>query len=508
MEDVLECDVLVIGAGLAGGIAALKAADLGARVILLSNGIESSSSWAQGGIVFRGAGDPDSLKKDILQAGTGRNFQGAVDLVVNDAERAVQSWLIDRLKVPFDRAKSGVLDLALEAAHGSPRILHVKDATGASISSKLALALADHSMIQQMEGSLVDLLQTDRQDRRREKQFASSKVVGALYYSSLTQKVSHIISNSVILASGGFSQLFLHSTGPMGSRGDGIAAAHRAGARTLDLEYVQFHPTSLFVRGKPRRLLTEALRGAGAKILSPKKTEFVDSLAPRDVVSRAIHEELLASGGEHVWLDLRNLQDIEEKFPMICKLLKAEDIDWRNDLVPIVPAAHYTIGGVWTDLDGATSLPGLYAAGEVACTGLHGANRLASTSLLEALVFGERAGVNAVRQGSLTGPLDFEPRPWIAEKAPVDPALLAQDWQTLRQTMWNYVGLVRSERRLRRAERLLVELRTEVESFYKNSQLSVDLISLRNAVLVSTLVLYSALRNHESVGTHYLKSKY
>jgi L-aspartate oxidase len=502
-----ESDVLIIGAGLAGGIAALKMADLGYRVTLVK-GPDSASRWSQGGIVYGSFGEPKKLIEDVLNAGVGHNFKPAVELLVDESERCVNQWLIERLKVPFDRLPNGQFDFAMEAAHSQKRILHVKDATGKSIMDRLDLAVASHPLIDVLNASVIDLLLTDRQDTRREKSFSVSRCVGASLFVPETKQVIQVVARATLLATGGFSQLYLHSTGPITSRGDGIAVAHRAGARTIDLEFVQFHPTSLYVQGRPRQLLTEALRGAGARILNDQGEAFVDALAPRDVVSRAIHEELLKSGHEHVWLDLREIADFSKKFPTIKALLEAEHIDPSHDLVPIVPAAHYTLGGVWTDLDGATSVHGLFAAGEVACTGLHGANRLASTSLLEALVFGERAAVSMARYMNLLSPLDFEPRSWLSEVSSVDPALLAQDWQLLKQTMWNYVGLVRSERRLRRAERILVELRTEVESFYKRSELSVDLISLRNAVLVSTLVLYAALRNQKSVGTHFLKNNY
>ena len=206
-----------------------------------------------------------------------------------------------------------------------------------------------------------------------------------------------------------------------------------------------------------------------------------------------------------MWLDLSKVAALEEKFPSMCKLIESKHFDPRHDLIPIVPAAHYSIGGVWSDEKGATSLPGLFAAGEVACTGLHGANRLASTSLLEALYFGEQAGLSASEWSQVSGGQDFVAKPWIAEDGPVDPALIAQDWQLLRQTMWNYVGLVRSEKRLKRAEKILVELRNEIESFYAKSRLTEDLIGLRHGILCANLILYSALRNRESIGVHYLK---
>ncbi|MBS1982552.1 MAG: FAD-binding protein [Bdellovibrionales bacterium] len=504
-RDQVTTDVLVMGAGLAGGIAALKAAELGARVTLVSREA-SATAWAQGGIVYRGEDDPDLLEKDILASGCGMNNREVVHLVATEGPGAVERWLMQRLGVPFDAGMDGNPDLTLEAAHHVRRILHVKDYTGAAIAKCLATAIAAEPKITRVDGVLLDLMVSNRNDARPGAEFSESRVVGAYIFLPATGEVRPIVASSVVLSTGGFSGLYQHSTGPFTSRGDGISAAHRAGARTLHLEFVQFHPTALFLPNQPRSLLTEALRGNGAKLVNLQGKSFVDELAPRDVVARAIHEELVTSSAPHVWLDLRGLSDFANKYPAIDQLLQSKGFDPQSERIPVVPAAHYTLGGVWTDTHGATNLPGLYAAGEVACTGLHGANRLASTSLLEALVFGERAGAAAVREAE--PPRGFEARPWRFEKNPVDPALLKQDWDFLKETLWNYVGLVRSERRLKRAERTLVELRNEVEWFYKQSQLTEDLIALRHGVLVATLLLYSTMRRRDSIGTHYLKESY
>lgn len=492
--------VLVVGSGLAGGIAALKAAEQGAEVTVLHMD-DSASRWAQGGIVYPGDSD---LKQDILNAGCGRNYQAAVNFLVNNGRRAVDQWLVQILGVPFDREANGEYSVVREAAHSQKRIFHVKDKTGAAISDALHAALSSHPRIRLRQGHLIDLLLSNKHGEDSQARYGDAIVTGA--YAFFDGKVEAIQASAVVLASGGFSQLFQHATGPDGSLGEGIAAAHRVGARTLDLEYVQFHPTALFVPGEPRRLLTEALRGAGAKLLDRNERPFVDELQPRDVVSRAIHQVMLSSGTPHVWIDLRSIDQFDSRFPQVFETLRHYGFQPDRELIPVVPAAHYTIGGVWTDLSGATNVPGLYAAGEVACSGVHGANRLASTSLLEAAVFGEVAGQSAASFENLALS-SFRPRSWAYADAPVDPSLLHQDWQLLKQTMWNYVGLQRSQKRLRRAEHILTDLRNEMEKFYAESALSHSLISLRHSVLLATLVLYAALKNRHSVGTHFLEDR-
>jgi L-aspartate oxidase len=286
--------------------------------------------------------------------------------------------------------------------------------------------------------------------------------------------------------------------------GAGVAVAQRAGAKILHMEFEQFHPTCLYIPHQPRKLLTEALRGEGAKLLGHDGNRFVDELAPRDVVSRAIHDEMLKSQQPHVWLDLRHLQNFSQNFPAIDALLKTHNLNPAINLIPVVPAAHYSIGGIWTDTHARTSVPRLWAAGEAACTGLHGANRLASTSLLEALYFGDRAAASVIESIKENREHNFVPREWTAGSEDPDPALILQDWELLRHTLWNYVGLVKSPWRLKRAQKTLTDLRNDVESFYKRSRINPDLLKLRHGVLVATLILYAALRRRTSVGVHYV----
>jgi L-aspartate oxidase len=502
--ETIETDILVVGSGLAGTMAAIRAAELGQRVVLVSSASEASSQWAQGVIVMPDFADRESLRADILKAGCGINNPEAIQVVLDDGERIIKSYFLERFGMPFDRKETGELDLVMEAAHSKARILHMKDRSGAGIMKTLENVRSQSGIVER-SGILIDLLVSDRHDARPNSIYRASRCQGAYFLDPVNGSVFTIVAKSTVLATGGFSQLFHHSTGPNSARGDGISAAHRAGAKTLHMEYVQFHPTALYIPNERRYLLTEALRGAGARLLNQSKKTFIDELAPRDIVARAIHSEMLKDNSEHVWIDLSPISDFENRFPTIHALLTKFGFDAKSDLIPVVPAAHYTIGGIWSDRNARSSLDGLWVAGEVACTGLHGANRLASTSLLEAVVFGFKAGEDAAALSRDTK-IDFIPRDWEPSNLPVDPALVNQDWDLLKKTLWNYIGLVRSPSRLLRAERILLDLRRDVESFYRMGMLSEQLVSLRHAVLVSTLLLYAAMRNRKSLGTHFIQS--
>jgi L-aspartate oxidase len=489
--------VLIIGSGLAGSVAALKAAELGAEVTIVTQE-DAASAWAQGGIVYRAeGGDPVMLKSDILKAGANLNNIDAVDFVLSEGPRLVEEWFQKKFPIPFDVQKDGRWALGLEGAHSARRILHISDQTGAAMLAPLRKAIASHEKIKCINGDLVELLLSSRHSENKNDRYQRPRCFGA--YIMVNGKVIPIEAEATLLATGGYSGLYLHSSGPKSNFGAGIACAWTVGARTLDLEFVQFHPTTLFVEGKPRRLLTEALRGEGAKILNYKGEQFVDEMAARDVVARAIHSEMAATQRPCVYLDLRGIKDLEEKFQQVVATLKENNFNPREDLIPIVPAAHYTMGGVWTDLEASTSLPGLWAAGEVACTGLHGANRLASMSLLETLVFGD-AAAKSMMAHSVKVP---HARAWVPAHENVDSVLVQQDWSLLRQTLWNYVGIVRSDERLARAKKIIEELNFEIEDFYKMASLTPQLLALRQGIIVGTLTVQSALRRKESVGTHF-----
>ena len=509
-------DVLVLGTGVAGCAAALAAAREGAAVTLVtraSEPAESNTFYAQGGIVARPPGDtPEALAADIERAGDGLCWPESVMMLAREGPDLVQSLLVEELAVPFDREGSG-FHWTLEGAHSVARVLHVKDETGAPIENALLDACRRERRITwHIATSAVDLLTLSHDSTDATDRYRPPAVIGAYLLSRGDgAAVSSQLARETILATGGFGQVYLHTTNPPGARGDGIAMARRAGARLLNLEYVQFHPTAL-VHAKGRLLLTEALRGEGARITDAQGKPFLREvhpaaeLAPRDVVARAIHQHMLAKDEPHALLDISHKPAswIRERFPGLVRRCLELGFDLTAGPVPVVPAAHYACGGVAVDVNGRSGLGHLRAVGEVSCTGIHGANRLASTSLLEGLLWGWRAGKAAAREARRTGdrPLP-DVRPWQPEHEAVDPALIAQDWMVIRHTMWNYVGLQRSENRLDRAGRILTELQAEIEDFYRRGEMSDDLVGLRNGVQTALAIRRAASDNRVSRGCHY-----
>jgi L-aspartate oxidase len=519
----MTVDVLVLGAGIAGCVAALRAADLGARVLLVSKDPlgESNTAWAQGGIIGLPTdimGDsPELLASDIDNAGAGLCRPEAVDLLAEEGPRLCRSFLWERLGVPFDLDPAGEPDPTREAAHSAKRIYHAKDATGRAIQDRLVEAVRADPRIELREGRvLVDLLTIPHHARDPRLVYEPLQVWGAYLFDPATAKVEMAVAKRTVLATGGLGYLYLHTTNPAGATGDGLAAAYRANVRIVNCEYVQFHPTAMYVPNRPRTLLTEALRGEGAHLVNRKGRRFMDryaseqmELAPRDVVSRAIFQELAGTGEPCVFLDLKPVAarlDLEAHFPTILANCRAEGIDPPEDLIPVVPAAHYFCGGVLVDLDGRTSLPGLFAAGEVACTGVHGANRLASTSLLEGLLWGHRAAEAAVRDlPTLASP---DPAAFASWKDPedfveADPLLIEQDWALIRTALWNYAGVVRTTDRLERGHSDMGYLYHRIEAFYRQAPLSRHLLELRSGIICAKLILKAALLNRESRGCHF-----
>lgn len=512
---VRSTDCLVIGAGLAGSAYALQAARRGFAVELLSMGepLAANSDWAQGGIIYDTTADPAQLAADILEASDGTANPAAIEQLVKEGPSAVKELLLDELGIAFDRDPAGELDYAREGGHSARRIIHAKDATGHAILCAVASTVDATPRITRHTGWVaVDLLTLSHNTDEPADRYAPLTCFGAYVLDTTSGEVSAIVARKTILATGGLGQIFLHSTNQPGTIGHGIAMAYRVGARLIDLEYVQFHPTVFFKKGAPRFLLTEALRGEGAVLVNARGEPFMEqahprgSLAPRDVVSRSIQQELAASGEPCVFLDATSLGAgfLKERFPGLVARCGEFGVDPATEPVPVVPAAHYTCGGVHTDLDCRTNVRHLNAIGETACTGLHGANRLASTSLLECLT-GARACVRADAAELAAGGFRLpSPREWRSPQRIADPTLIRQDMLVIQQTMWNYAGVVRSAKRLARARRILLELREEIQSFYRGCQLSRPLIELRNAVQSALLVVHAASLNPVSRGCHYV----
>jgi len=512
---IIHTDCLVIGAGLAGSAYALHAARAGLDVQLLSLGgpSEANSDWAQGGIIFDTSANQDSLAGDIMTASDDMANPAAIGQLVKEGPLAVSELLLDELDIAFDRESDGQLELTREGGHSERRIIHAKDLTGRAILSSVAACVdATENITRQMGSVAIDLLTLSHNTDKPADRFEPLTCFGAYVLDGESNEPQAIVARKTILATGGLGQIFQHSTNRQGTVGHGYAMAYRVGARLIDLEYVQFHPTVFYGNHAPHFLITEALRGEGAVLINGSGEKFMDvihprgSLAPRDIVSRAIHQELVNSGDACVYLDLTALKPefIRDRFPFIFERCNEQGIDITSDPIPVVPAAHYSCGGVHTDLNGRTNVRHLNAIGETACTGLHGANRLASTSLLECLTsakFTAKADVADIEKMEFRLP---QPRAWESPRREADPTLVQQDLSLVRQTMWNYAGIVRSNRRLTRARRILLELREEVQTFYSDCHLSRELIELRNAVQTALLVVHAAKLNPDSRGCHYV----
>jgi L-aspartate oxidase len=520
MQEHIQCDVLIIGCGVAGSVAALQLADAGVHVVIAtrsSNPEESNTYYAQGGIVYEGKGDsPKLLEKDILHAGAGLCNPQAVELLANEAPKLVRSLLLEKLSIPFDRTSEGELSLALEGGHSVARILHAADSTGSLIERYLIKAVkANKNITLLTDTTAVDLLTPAHHSLNRLTVYDPLSCNGAFLLNQTTGHVQRVLARTTILASGGLGQVFLRTTNPAGARGDGLAMAYRAGARVLNCEFMQFHPTAFYQQGAPCFLITEAMRGAGAKLTDSRGNLFMQKydpewkdLAPRDVVARSIHQEMLTSGTTHVFLDIASYLpagDIKERFPFIYKNCLEYGVDITREPIPIVPAAHYFCGGVWVDLWGRTTLSHLYAVGEVACTGLHGANRLASTSLLEGVVWGSRAAEHIIHNLKEHPKPDIDNLPpWIETGTEIpDSALISQDMSVIKNIMWNYTGLIRTTERLQRALRELRHLESEIDRFYQAVKLTDSIIGLRNAVRAAIIITIAAWENKTSIGCHF-----
>lgn len=514
------CDILIIGSGIAGLSAAITASELGFDVIVITKQKdlkESNTLYAQGGIVSRGTDDsPELLMKDIITAGDETSNPEAVELAAYEGPALVQEFLEKKVCVPFTLSEEGKFEYAQEGSHSRRRILHCMDTSGKAIEEALEIKVNETGNIRVLTSyTAIDLLTLPHHSTNPLSLYKEPQCIGAYVFNNENETVERIFSHYTILATGGLGRIYLHTTNPPGATGDGFAMAWRAGARIINMEYIQFHPTSLFHRDVDFFLITEAMRGEGARLKTKDGVPFMHryspllDLAPRDEVSRAIYEEMIKRGDSYVYLDIASYseKDIKKRFPFIYEKCLSLGIDITKDPIPVVPAAHYCCGGILVDTSGRTSLKNLYAAGEVSATGLHGANRLASTSLLEGLVWGIRSAQHIrVFFNDKRGYDESDIHPWYFpdREEDVDPALIQQDWLNIRSTMWNYVGIIRTEKRLQRASADLRLLKNRIEDFYKKSHLNPLLIHLRNGIQTALIVTESAFKNKKSRGTHYI----
>ncbi len=510
----ITCDYLVIGSGVAGLTFALEASAHGEVVLVTKRGrADANTTWAQGGIAaVVDSGDTfEAHIHDTLVAGAGLSHKKSVEVTVREAPARIKD-LRDRGAV-FDEAHSPEapgplgqdtdLDLHLEGGHSARRVIHRADMTGREVERALLEAVAQNGRIRLLENHMaVDLITLSK--------YGGPEVCAGAYVLDVDRgKVVTALAGATVLASGGAGKVYLYTTNPDVATGDGVAMAYRAGAEVANMEFYQFHPTALFHPQAKSFLISEALRGEGAILRRLDGTPFMaefdprKELAPRDVVARAIDHEMKRSGAEHVNLDITHKSEgfIKEHFPGI----QAECLRWGIDIarqpIPVVPAAHYQCGGVMTDLEGRTTIPGLWAVGECAHTGLHGANRLASNSLLEGLVFGHRAA-QALKEVRLTKRPDIPDWDVGTAGSSNEAVVITQNWDELRRTMWNYVGIVRSNTRLRRAARRIALLQEEIAEYYWTYFVTQDLLELRNIATVAQLVVECATTRKESRGLH------
>lgn len=505
-------DVLVIGSGAAGLSLALRLADH-ARVAVLSKTAlaESNTLYAQGGIsaVLDADDSIESHIEDTLVAGAGLCDPETVRLVVSQGKACID-WLLDR-GVPFTEVESEngghQLHLTREGGHTHRRVVHAADATGLAVQTSLEQHARAHPGIEIFEHhNAVDLITSAKLGR------SGRRVLGAYVLDRHEQRVKTFRARHVVLASGGASKVYLYTSNPDIATGDGIAIAWRAGARVANMEFIQFHPTCLFHPHARSFLISEAVRGEGGRLLLPDGTPFMqrfderEELAPRDIVARAIDHEMKRLGADCVFLDISHkpAEFIRSHFPTIHARCLEFNIDITRQPIPVVPAAHYTCGGILVDHDARTDIVGLYAVGEAACTGLHGANRMASNSLLECLVFAKQAAEDILK-GLADQPIPPELPEWDESQVTDsdEEVVVSHNWDEIRRFMWDYVGIVRTDKRLQRALRRVELLKQEIGDYYGHFRVTSDLLELRNLVIVAELIIRSALLRKESRGLHF-----
>lgn len=515
----IKSDFLVIGSGIAGLSFALKVCKYGSVTIITKRDCEESSTkYAQGGIASVMSED-DSYElhiRDTIEAGGGLCNEDAVKLVVENGPERIRELIELGAKFTARGDKEDVLALGREGGHSKRRIVHAADFTGAEIERALIEAVRKSDNINIYENHIAIDLITKWKLKPKGLSYAGSdedRVYGAYVLNKNKGEVNSFLSKITILCTGGAGKVYLYTSNPDISTGDGVAMAYRAGARIANMEFIQFHPTCLYHPDAKSFLITEAIRGEGGLLRLKNGSAFMEKyhpmgcLAPRDAVARAIDYEMKKTGDDYVYLDVTHLEGyrIRERFPTIYKKCLSFGIDITKNPIPVVPAAHYICGGVVTDFYGRTNIRGLYAAGETACTGVHGANRLASNSLLEALVFSHKASESAVREAESMSFIDIEVPPWdIGSAVDSDESVVvSNNWDEIRRTMWNYVGIVRSNKRLNRAKRRVDILIDEIKEYYWNFIITGDLIELRNIATVADLIIQCAMMRKESRGLHY-----
>jgi L-aspartate oxidase len=517
-------EILIIGSGIAGLTAAIYLKEMGLDVVVITkvNDIsQTNTNYAQGGIIAWKEGDKQTnLEQDIISAGCSYNNLSAVKLFVEKGPQLVFDFFIDKLGIKFSRTSEGKLDYTEEAAHSDRRVLHYADHTGEIIQLKLEQFCEKLKIPIYKDHTAVDLITNNHHSQDYQELYKRREVLGCYVLDNKSGKVKTFFSNAVILATGGLGNLYQHTTNPASATGDGLSMAYRAGADIINAEFIQFHPTSLFHKDIKRFLISESLRGEGGKLLDKNGNYFMaeyspqKDLAPRDVVARAIYNQMGRTGSEYVLLDIAGFYKgeipLKKRFSKIYQTCLEGGIDITRQPIPIVPAAHYSCGGIKADLNGRSSLKNLYAIGEVSCTGLHGANRLASSSLLEGLLWAKQAADDIK---NVIEPVSIARRERIPDwKLPVyseefDPLLLTQDWKAIQMTMWNYAGIIRTRKGLDRARADLNYYSHRIFKFYHSARLNREIIELRNAVVNASIIVNAATHNSQSIGCHFVKQQ-
>ncbi|MFI3291150.1 MAG: L-aspartate oxidase [Opitutales bacterium] len=512
-------DIVVVGSGIAGLSYALKCANLGKRVCIITKKsvCDTNTNKAQGGIasVTSGLDDFKSHIKDTLIAGDGLCDEAIVKQIIEAGPSAIRDLIENGVEFT---SNNGEVALGKEGGHSQRRILHVKDYTGKAIEEALVEKTRNNPNIEIYENHFaVDLITSEKYYKSAEK-----RVIGIYVLDKKQKKVHAVKAKAVMLSSGGSGRVYLYTTNPSIATGDGLAIAYRAGAKIQNLEFIQFHPTALYSQDDDRFLISEAVRGEGAILRDTDGNAFMhkyDSrkdLAPRDIVARAIDTEMKKHGSNYVYLDITHLgkEELMDRFPKIFEHCLEKGIDISKDFMPVVPAAHYQCGGIQSTINGETNIKGLYACGEVSNTGLHGANRLASNSLLEAIVVANNASAASTKYIDSTKFKDCDLDFWVdgSLKDPDERFIISHNMSELKRTMWDYVGIVRSDKRLQRAERRIKNLLEEIDEYYCNFKVEPKLLELRNMLQVARLIIMSARKRKESRGLQYtldypLKSK-